>query len=185
MNLNEQAIKNLSKQIVEDLFGTRAAKPLKEHKGPSKPPATRHPEAGLTEQERDKIRSIIPFCGSHEDFKEMILEELEEKHGEAVKIIATYPERVLFESQGKHFEAGYCIDGELVVLNEAIEVEPRFYPKETATLIEEELGKRDTAWIFEQKVAGTYKEPPVKVKPLDESKFTQEDHRNRRIAGLE
>jgi hypothetical protein len=113
-----------------------------------------------------------------------VINALKEK-AESARLIEIYPDRILFESDHRYFEAGYAvIDEEKIELFGPVEMEPKFFSKKVAHRIEEQLKSEAKLEIFNLKVAGLYVPPPLEPIEIDEAMLTESDRKNRRIAGL-
>jgi hypothetical protein len=133
----------------------------------------------LVEKKEKEIRPINKK-------KTAIINALKESAARSARLVAIYPDRILLESDGRYFECRYVVtDEEKVELFGPVEeMEPRFYPKKIAGLIEEQLESEAKVEVFNLKVAGVYVPPPLEPIKIDEATLTESDLKNRRIAGL-
>jgi hypothetical protein len=117
--------------------------------------------------------------------KSAIINALKESAAKSARLVAIYPDHLLLENDGRYFECRYVVTDEKAELFGPVEeMEPKFYPKEIAARIEEQLQSEAKLEIFNLKVAGLYVPPPLEPIEIDEKMLTERQRRDLRIAGL-
>jgi len=139
----------------------------------------------LTEQADDD--EVIPLLleqkgereGSFSARRRAVSDAIKKRAGSSAKVVALFSDSVIFESEQKHFKAGYTYHCGSAQLAEASEL------KGTLHQITEQSNKEWKSTLWNLRVAGYGKTgKPASSKPIDEATLTERERKDLKIAGL-
>ena len=125
----------------------------------------------LLQEEGDRM-------GSFRAWKRVVGTKIREQYGPSARVVATFPDSVLFEWGEEHFKVDYSLDGGSIKLGQSTRM------KGTLQEISEQLNSERKRWLFDLKVAGINKPVRSTSHSIDKAKLTRRQRRDLAIAGL-
>ncbi len=116
--------------------------------------------------------------GSFRAWKRVVGAEIKKQYGPSARVVATFPDSVLFEWGEEHFKVDYSLGEGSIKLGQSTRM------KGTLQEISEQLNSERKRWLFDLKVAGINKPVRFPSHSIDEAKLTRRQKKDLSIAGL-